>query len=277
MLIYGLPSHLDFVNDNAQSLALLRPHLERDPLISILLLIGTLAAAGAISALVGYVCAFPALKLPPDYLALFMLSSAEALRIIGSQTDWIAGGVLGINTIDPFWWLGANSYYGSVLFTIVLSGLIYFIYFRMCNSPLGRLLKGIRENELTAKCVGKDVPSVKKKVMMFSFATLGIAGALDAFNIGAVIVQSYDRVNYSFWPWLMLIVGGSGNNIGVLAGAFLLVIMRRIMIASKQYFLFLPFDILWLEPIFLAAMLMLILVFRPVGIFPEKRSRVKRD
>jgi len=274
MIIYNIDSGLDFARDNAVVLDMLKNRLEADPSTSILLISLTIIVVIGVCAFLGYVSAYPALKLPADYLALFMLSLGESLRVIGMQTDWLAGGVMGITVINPFWWLKRYSYYGSAALVIGSAIIIYLVYYRICGSPLGRLLKGIRENELTAECVGKDVSQIKKKVMAFSFAILGVGGALHAFHMGAVVAGGYTRVDFSFWPWLMMIVGGTGNNLGVLLGTFIMVIMRRLMIILKHYFLFLPFDVIWLEPILLAIMLMLTLLFRPAGIIPEKPIKI---
>jgi branched-chain amino acid transport system permease protein len=274
MMIYNIDSKLDFVADNAVVLNLLKARLASDPLTSIFLLIVTLVAVVGICSLLGYVSAHPALKLSEDYLALFMLSLAESLRVIGMQTNWLAGGVMGITIVNPFWWLGSYAYYGSALLVLGSTVFVWFIYQRLCTSPLGRALKSVRENKLTAECVGKDVSALKKKVLAFSFALLGLGGALHALNTGAVVAEGYSRVDFSFWPWLMMIVGGTGNNLGVMVGTFSLVMMRRVMIYSKHYFTFLPFDVVWLEPILLAVMLGLTLVFKPSGILPEKPPKL---
>jgi len=275
MKIYALDPELNFIHQNAEVLRLLKMQLENSPSISILILITTIAVAMGICALIGYLCTYPALKLPETYLAVFLLSLAESVRVIGMQTSEIAGGVMGINTIDPFWWLGEYTYFGSTAFIIGVTIIVFIVFHLMCNSPLGRLLKAIRENELTAECVGKNITLVKKKVMSFSFSILGLGGVLHAFRMGAVVAGGYTRVDFSFWPWLMMIVGGTGNNAGILLGTFSLVIMRRVMIVLKHYFTFLPFDVIWLEPILLAIMLVLIMIFRPAGILPEKPSRIK--
>jgi branched-chain amino acid transport system permease protein len=74
----------------------------------------------------------------------------------------------------------------------------------------------------------------------------------------------------------MMIMGGAGNNMGTLLGTLILVLIRRVMIISKHAFSFLPFSVVWLEPILLAIMLGIILTFRPEGILPE-RSRSITD
>lgn len=274
MMVYKIDPSLDFSANNAIVVDSLKAHLEVDPLTSILLLVITLVSVMAVCAVLGYVSAQPAMKLSEDYLAMFMLSLAEGLRVIGMQTPWLAGGVMGITIINPFWWLGSNAYYGMAFLIIGSTALVGFTYHKVCSSPLGRTLKSIRDNNLTAECVGKDVHKVKKRVMAFSFAFLGIGGALQALSVGAVVAEGYSRVDYSFWPWLMMIMGGTGSNLGVLVGTFALVMMRRAMILGKHYFAFLPFDIIYLEPILLAAMLALTLIFRPAGLLPAKPVKI---
>lgn len=112
---------------------------------------------------------------------------------------------MGITIINPFWWLGGFSYYGMSFFTILATIFIIPLYQRIRNSPLGRPLKSIRENELTAESVGKDVNGTKRITLGFSFMILGLTGVLHAFMMGAVV--GYTRVDFSFWLWLMMIIG----------------------------------------------------------------------
>jgi branched-chain amino acid transport system permease protein len=276
MQIYNITG-LDFIENNAIVITQLREHLQRDPTTSMFLLLITLLLVIIVSAIIGYVVAHPALRLPANYLALFTLCIAETGRVISTQTYWIAGGPVGIAIIVPFWWL-PNPYYGTAIFTILVSILIFLIYIKLSNSPFGRVLKAIRENQDTAESIGHNVSLIKKEVMVISSIFLGIGGALHAFDMGAVIADGYNRVDFSFWPWLMLIVGGAGNNVGVLLGTFILVLMRRIMITSKHYFAsFLPFDVIWLEPVLLSIMLALTLIYRSEGILPEKVTKKKKN
>jgi len=278
MKIYGLDNtELDFVQNNAIVINSLKTQLQNDPLTSIFLLVITLLLAMAIGAVVGYLCAYPALRLPTTYLAVFFLSLGESLRVIGMQTSVIAGGTMGVNTINPFWWLGSNAFLGSVFFIFSLTFLVFLVFHVMGNSPLGRALKAMRENELTAASVGKNVPVIKKKVLAFSFSILALGGALHSFNMGAAIIGGYTRADFSFWPWLMMIVGGTGNHLGVFSGTLALVLMRRAMITFKSYFTFLPFNVLWLEPLLLGTMLALIIAFRPEGLLREQPSRIKKE
>jgi branched-chain amino acid transport system permease protein len=275
MKILAINSGLDFASNNTIVLSMIREALRNDPLTLILLFVITIIIVATFSSVVGYLSAYPAIKLPSLYLAVFLLCLAESARIIGIQTPWIAGGYLGVNTINPFWWLGGKSYLGSSALIISITAVIYFIYHKMCNAPLSRVLKAIREDELAIKCGGRNTLKIKKKVMALSYATAGVAGALHAFHMGVVDPVGYSRVDFSFWPWLMMTVGGAGNNLGTMLGTFVLVIIRRLMIIIKQHIPFLPFDVIWVEPILLAIMLALTMILRPAGILPEKGFYIK--
>ncbi len=106
--IYGLKG-LDIVQDPNSVNAVLKGTLQNDPMTSMGIFIVTIIVTIAVCSSLGYASEYLALKLPPDYLALFMLTLAGSLRVVGMQTMWIAGGPFGIVVVDPFWWLGSLS------------------------------------------------------------------------------------------------------------------------------------------------------------------------
>ena len=275
MMIYGIDSELDYIWDNAKIVRLVDAKLAADPLTAIGILAVTAIIVIVISAFLGYLSSYPALKLPLDYLALFTLCLAESTRLIGTYTDWMAGGPFGITVINPFVWAGPYSTDVEEAFIIGVTVVVIYIFHKLCNSPLGRALRAIRDNETTAECVGKDTKLIRRKVLMFASIPVGLAGMLHSLYLSATVVQGYTRVDFSYWPWMMMMIGGTANNTGVVVGTFILIIIRRLMIYLKHYFTFLPFSVLWVEPILLAIMLGIILAFRPEGIIPEKPQRIK--
>jgi branched-chain amino acid transport system permease protein len=273
MLIYNLGG-LDFVENNSTVLSLLKVRLENDPLTSIMLLAVTIVLAMGIGSATGYLAAYPALRLPLTYLAVFYLSLGETLRVIGMSTMSIAGGTLGVNTINPFWWLHDNAGLAVTVFIVGVTAVLFIWLDSICRSPVGRLMRSIRENELTAATSGKNVPEIKKKVLAFTFSILALGGVLHAYLMGGVLIGGFTRADFTFWPWLMMIVGGTGNNKGVFVGTFAIVIMRRAMTILKNYFGFLPFSVLWFEPILMGIMLGLTIAYRPGGLIPEQPSKI---
>jgi len=276
MMIYGL-NNCDFIRDNALVLNLLRSHLQGDPFMSISLLLLTIVFAMAICAVVGFLLTPLILRLSGTYQAVFLLCLAEALRVIMMQTDEIAGGVMGVSIPTLFYWMGPYSYLGLFIFIAITTTCVYMLYGRLVDSPLGILLRAIRENEIATECLGKNVPAIKRKVLTLSFSILGLAGVLSALYLGAVVMPGYNRTDFSFYPWLMMIVGGTGNNLGVALGTLLVVLWRRGMMFLKYSFYYLPFSVMWIEPILIAVALAITLLFRPSGLLPEKPRHIKLD
>jgi len=151
-------------------------------------------------------------------------------------------------------------------------GLISFFIFRtMLNSPYGRLMRAIRENEVTVGSVGKNVVGIRRNILMFASGITALSGCLLAFYFSYVVEANYQRAFWTYWPWLMLIMGGPGNNAGTFLGTALVVAMRRVIIVSKWFFdKILFFPISYFENILLGALLLIIMIFRPSGLIPEK-------
>lgn len=265
---------LNFIKNNAMATSMINAELQANPLISISLLLLTVVVVMVIGAVLGYIVSRSTLRLSSVYLSVFLLCIAEGMRVIGMQYGPIAGGRFGIIIPNFFGWLGDYSWIGLSVTIVIIAVIIFFVIQRVCNSPFGRLLKGVRENELAVQCMGKNTNEIKIKVFVFTSAFLALAGVLISLNTGTVIAETYNRVDYAFWPWLMALVGGFGNHKGVLLGTFLCVIARRVVLISKFFFDFLPFDVMWLEPILLGIVLILFISFRPRGIFPEKPAQI---
>jgi branched-chain amino acid transport system permease protein len=275
MLIYSVPPELDFIADNAQVVAMLNIHLESDPLLSTGLLLLTIAVAAGAGMLTGYATSFFVRRLDETYLAVFLLALAEAARTIGTYYRPLAGGNFGISMPNFMGWMGAEFYYLGLF--ILISGfsvLIFFLTERLCHSPFGRLLRSVREDELTAKTVGKDTNRIKMIVMALSSGILAVAGVLYTTRQAAAVIPTYDRIDFTFWPWLMVIIGGSGNNFGALAGTVSLISLRRVLIYMKPSLGFLPFSPIWFEHILLGVILLLVMFRRPEGLIPEKPRKI---
>jgi hypothetical protein len=85
------------------------------------------------------------------------------------------------------------------------------------------------------------------------------------------VEANYQRAFWTYWPWLMLILGGPGNNAGTFLGTALIVAMRRVIIVSKWFFdTVLFFPIAYFEQILLGALLIIVMIVRPNGLIPEK-------
>ncbi len=106
---------------------------------------------------------------------------------------------------------------------------------------------------------------------MTASAISGMAGALYAFYTVDVLPATYSRVVWTFWPWVMVIMGGSASNPGVAIGVFAFWFLIKSMDIAKYAFAnVIPFDVTWLEYLLIGTILITILLIRPEGILKEK-------
>jgi len=242
-----------------------------NPTISLGIFFATLGVAGFIGAVLGFIASYPAIRLREDYLAIMLLAMGEAIQVIGYNYTPIARGTIGALVPDPFGWTGELRYAVVAVFVVGICLVALFYLERLVRTPLGRMLRAIRDNEDVAESLGKDVTRIRMKTIMISSIIGSMAGALDAFKALGVISTMYHRVSWTFWPWVIVILGGAANNMGVVAGTFVFVTLRRLIDYFKEYLApFVPFSVVWLDYLLLGIMLILVQMYRPEGIIREK-------
>ena len=202
---------------------------------------GLLAAGGA------WLIGKTALGLRSDYLAIATLGIAEIIIAVMKNEDWLARGVKNVVGlprplpyeidlqndpgfvesatglgIDP---VTASTLYVkfgySVLFLVVLVILLWMVQMAR-KSPWGRMMRAIRDNETAAEAMGKDVTRRHLQVFVMGSAICGIAGAMMTTLDGQLTPGTYQPLRFTFLIWVMVIVGGSGNNFGAVLGGFLI-------------------------------------------------------
>ncbi len=245
------------------------------PLSLALLLLGIVLAAG-IGAVLGFLASYPAIRLREDYLGMLLLGSAQLFQIFLGGYEPLINGTQGIEVPDVFGWVGNESGVRDVAILTFLVGfalLVYLYFERLARSPLGRTLRAIRDNEVAARALGKDDVAVRRNVIIVAAAVSGMAGALLTFYVGSVGSETWTRIEWTFWIWVMVIIGGAANNAGVALGAFSFTFLFKVIDQVKfQFQSIIPFDVNWFEYMLFAALLISILVLRPGGIMPERSS-----
>ena len=107
------------------------------------------------------------------------------------------------------------------LFAMVLA-IVLTLSVRALNSPWGRMMRAIRDNEIAANAMGKDVTGRHLQVFVMGSAVVGIAGAMLTTLDGQFTPGSYQPLRFTFLIWMMVIIGGSGNNLGAVLGGFVI-------------------------------------------------------
>lgn len=240
---------------------------------SVILIALTIAIGALVGGVLGYISIFPAIRLREDYLAMLLLGAAAFFQIFLGNYSPIINGTLGIGIPDFFAWAGG---YGTLAATLLIAAVALVVYVyaeRMVRSPLGRTLRAMRDNEAASEALGKDTVAIRRNVLIIASVITGIAGALYTIYTGDTNPAIYDRVTWTFWPWLMVILGGVASNSGVAIGTFIFVFLLQYINATK-YLLqnILPFDVTWLEYLLFGSMLIVILMVRPEGVLKEKPS-----
>ena len=235
-----------------------------------------LIVAALLSGLIGSLIALPALRLRADYLAIVTLAFGEIIRIVVKAEDWIANGVWGIGVPQAII-LESASFRTSMLVQV---GLVFFVLALcfifvqlMTNSPYGRIMRAIREDDIAAAALGKSRLKYKAQVFFVGSAIAGIGGGLFAQYIGYIEPNMFMPM-LTFTIWIMVLVGGPANNWGVLVGAALVTIFDRGTIILKDY-VSLPVDPNNLQYILLGILVILILMYRPGGLFRESQVKTK--
>lgn len=174
---------------------------------------------------------------------------------------------------------------------IILSVLIALIVLSnlALNSPWGRKVRAIRDNEIAASAMGKNIKSQHLQIFVIGSGIVGLAGALLVTYDGIFIPTAYQPLRFTFLIWVMVIVGGSGNNLGSVLGAFIIwfiwiqsgpiglwcvEMIGNFVQEGSASLEFLEERVHYLRLVFMGSILLLIMRYSPSGILPEKNKKL---
>jgi branched-chain amino acid transport system permease protein len=266
--------------------------------------VGGLFAAGA-----AWIIGKAALGLRSDYLAIATLGISEIIIAILKNEDWLARGVknvIGLDRpvpkeidlqesaqfIEHASGLGLDPVTASALFVKINYALLFsFVLIILLvmaqlslKSPWGRMMRAIRDNETAAAAMGKNVTNRHLQIFILGSAICGIAGAMMTTLDGQLTPGSYQPLRFTFLIWVMVIVGGSGNNFGAVLGGFLIWFLWVQVEPMSQYLvtlltagmaednavrLHMMESVAYMRLLTMGLVLLLVLRFSPRGLIPE--------
>ena len=273
-------------------------------------LVGGLLAA-AVAAVIGKVT----LGLRSDYLAIATLGISEIIIAVLKNEDWLTRGVKNVNGLPrpvPFeydlqqtvWaqeWaarFGADLQdFTSIYVKLCYAGLslvillaLFWLAQTAIKSPWGRMMYAIRDNETAAEAMGKHVKGRHLQVFIIGSAVVGLAGAMMTTMDGQFTPTTYNPLRFTFLIWVMVIVGGSGNNLGSILGGFviwffwveaepmgyaLLNFLTSGMAQESSLRAHLLDSAAHMRLITMGLILLLTVRFRPRGLLPERSERTR--
>ncbi|MDA8586123.1 branched-chain amino acid ABC transporter permease [Rhodobacteraceae bacterium] len=267
--------------------------------------VGAVLAAGA-----AWLVGKTALGLRSDYLAIATLGISEIIIAVLKNEDWLSRGVknvIGIPRPVPYeidlqksetfverttsWGFDpviASSItvklaYAGLFLTVLI--LLLWLSQAALSSPWGRMMRAIRDNEVAAEAMGKNVTARHLQIFILGSAVCGLAGAMMTTLDGQLTPSSYQPLRFTFLVWVMVIVGGSGNNFGAVLGGFLIwylwVMVEPFGLILIQTITAGMSDGYWLKDhlldsaahmrlLTMGLILLLVLRFSPRGLIPER-------
>ncbi|WP_119274270.1 branched-chain amino acid ABC transporter permease [Taklimakanibacter deserti] len=238
-------------------------------------LLGAMALSGFLAWPIGKIC----LRFRSDYLAIVTIGVAEGIRLVARSEDWLTNSARGISGIPrPFgdltYGLAQLAYLGITALILLA---VYLLIERQAVSPWGRMMRAIRDNESAALAMGKDVPYRRLEAFILGSALMGLAGALYVHFARTITPDAIDPMLVTFLVWIMVVLGGSGNNRGVLIGAVIVwIIWSASEIVTDQFPAEYALKAKYGRMFLIGLLLQLVLRFRPEGLLPEKLRKEPR-
>ena len=233
----------------------------------------TLPVSAAVATFFGFVLGFPSMRTRESYLALVTIAFGIVVHQLLNNLDWTGGPnglvgipapeILGHSFAQPLRFFGrslpsqANFYYLSV----ALVALSILCAKRLHRSRVGLAWNAIRSDELAARCQGIDVAWYKNLAFGVDAFLAALAGTIYAFYVSYISPDNFTFL-VSVTIMTMVIVGGMDNTLGVIVGAFLLTLLPEKLRVFADYRL-----------LFVSVVVILFLIFRPQGLFPQRARR----
>lgn len=216
-------------------------------------------------------------RLRTDYLAIVLISLSLVLYDFCNNFVSLFNGADGLyNVPEPFaksLGLTVNSFIPFfACVTAVISLLMWFVMSRVTRAPLGRTFRAIRDDEVVAAALGKNVFGMRLKAMLIGSFYAGIGGGL-LIQFGGSFNPTAWLPGETFVVFAVLIVGGAGNNIGMFVGALL---VETLLIHLPAFLPEIPGHpglIEYFDNAVVGIVLMLMLWFRPQGVVPARLRR----
>src|SRR3712207_6194076 len=254
---------------------------------------------GLVSAVVlALLLGLPTLRLRADYLAIATIATAEGLRLLFRSVSAtpVTGGTRGLSAfnrtfIDLAPWDTARRYNilgtswsGGELWVALVGWLIVTLFsllvWQLMRSPWGRVVKAIREDEDAVRALGKNVYAYKMQALVLGGVIGAFGGMIYAIGTGSAIPDQYQNAN-TFLAYAALILGGAARVLGPVLGSMLLLFILQFADTGLRALisngvipeeLLSSTDVAQIRFVLVGLGLMLLLVFRPQGIFGDRRE-----
>jgi len=231
-----------------------------------------LPAAGLLAGVVGIFIGLPALRLSGLYLAIATMGFGFIVEEILVRWESLTHGNMGMMvdppSIGPLLFESETSYY---YLTLVVLTLTILAARNILRSPTGRAMIAIRDSEVAAQAMGISMAKYKTTAFAISAFFTGVAGSLYAHKLTFINPESF-TIFVSIEFLAMIIVGGLGSIHGAVFGAAFIIFLPQLIIMTKDYMPKYLADQTGLDPVLYGLMIILFILFEPLGIYGRWRK-----
>lgn len=274
-MFMGLPWGAEYASDRVNFLVVpqITEVLAGNFLFSFGFLLLCIVLAALSGAAIGWLASRPAIRLKEAYLGISLLAFGDFAMWIGHNWNPLIGGSSAVSVPDPFRIFGPVRFRVVVITISVVALLIYFFINKLTKSPFGRTMKMVRDNDVSAAAAGKDVVKIRTQTLVIGSALAAIAGGLYVIYTGSATAMAFTRLTWTFYAWAFMMLGGASNT-GALLGVTLFQIAKTMITVYRfQWFGFMiawGIDPLWLEFTLAGAIIVVVILFLPHGLVPER-------
>jgi len=226
----------------------------------------SILAGGLLSAVLGYLIGYLALRMRDIYLALATFAFGEAMQWVFLSWEKVTGGSNGMK-MDPaeLFGLRLTNDLQAYPFVIVLAALMLWLTVALARSQYGSALRAVRESDVAAMAMGINVKAMKQSAFAISAAFAGIAGGMYTLFTSFIHPESLG-FQTTILVLTMVVVGGMGSVRGAVAGAIAFGLISELL---RQ--------LMSVQEIIYGLILMGFMMFKPKGLFADRNRRVARE
>jgi len=247
----------------------------------------------AVSVVFALILGIPTLRLRADYLAIVTIAAAEIVRLLfttqvfddfTNSADGLGGYHAGFRAANPIPegeygfgpWVYNETQWWVRIFGIILLAIAVLAVYLLMRSPWGRVLKGIREDEDAVRALGKNVFAYKMQALMLG-GTFGAVGGVVLVLPSAVVPGVY-VTSLTFFLWTILLLGGAATVFGPVVGSAIFWVLMAFLdnvlpqLASDGVLPMTNIQAAVLRYVLVGVALLLIVIYRPQGIFGNKKE-----
>jgi len=228
-----------------------------------------LLAGVGMASLIAFLIGLPTLKLVGDYLAVATMGLGEIARAVFKNWVSVTRGPMGLPGIPHASLFGFtfDSFTKFLGLSVIFLVIVYILAEVLIRSPFGRVLKGIREDEMAVQALGKNPFWFKMWSLAISAGIAGLAGSLFAHYMGFIDPSSFGMW-ITFFILLIIMLGGLGNNLGAVVGAVIFVVVRE----GLRFVGLPPAVAAPLQQLLFGVLLIVMTIFAPRGLIPERKA-----